>query len=126
MHRLVLACAASSALGCVYLPTPNPLALGPGDVTGLVTGVPPGQTGEPRPLSGVRVRLMQSALVKTTADDGRFTFRNLPAQEHRLELSWDATGDGNPDLSRVAAFTLKAHSQDRAWLDLGTLELLPP
>src|SRR5438477_66953 len=74
---------------CVYFPDKATPDLHPGDITGVVVGVPPGAAGEVRTLAGARVQRANSAIVRSTRDDGRFYIRNLPEGDHVLMLTYD-------------------------------------
>ena len=124
--RLCVAAAVSATvLGCLYRRDEPPIVLDQGDVTGVVVGVPPGQVGS-RALSAARVRVRGGAVLRSSAADGRFVLRNLPAGQHVVEIIWDPDRNGVADLGKVLAVPIRVRAGKRASVDLGTVELLRP
>ncbi|MEW5854197.1 MAG: FG-GAP-like repeat-containing protein [Myxococcota bacterium] len=117
-----------STVGCVYTFEKFPAHLGEGDVTGVVTGVLPGETGAPHPLAGVRVTLRGSTLNRKSRADGRFTLRNLPTGVHHITLSYDANDDGLPELARRIQVSIQPPPgrSARPSVDLGNIALVAP
>src|SRR5690606_5064033 len=67
--------------------------------------------------------LLRSSIVRTSKDDGVFTFRNLPTGDHRLLAEQDVTGDGVPDVMATVAFRIVDRQGTRGWVDVGTVNL---
>ncbi len=117
-----------AAAGCIYLVDRGPLdGLAGGDLAGRAVGVAPGSLDPPpTPLGGVTVTLLGTPRRVTTSAVGRFTLRNLAAGQHVLRLSLDQ--DNLPPADRVldVPFNLPTRNGQRAAMDLGDLQLLPP
>jgi hypothetical protein len=115
-------------VGCVYTFDTTPIALDEGDITGVLVGVRPGGTGEEAPLAGGRVKLIGSAIIRRSHEDGRVTLRNLPEGRHSLLVTYDEDGDDEPDLARqlLIPIEIPAGRSKRPHVDLGVVSLLPP
>lgn len=126
---LVLLTALLGFSGCVYLEDPDPLLkeMKPGDITGVLVGVPPGELSV-KPIAGGRVNVRDSALTRVTNAEGRFYVRNLPEGRHVLGMFLDSNNDRIPDLARqlMVPISVPAGRKERTRLNLGKITLLKP
>lgn len=130
--RTVARCCAvvlMATAGCLYQWDTDPIALGEGDITGVMVGVPPGEISVVnRGLAGGRVRVEKSVLTRSAASDGRFVLRNMPEGTHTLLMTYDPNRDGVPDLARQVRVPIRIppRQSKRSYVNMGDVELLPP
>jgi len=112
---------------CFYRLDQFPVDLKEGDIQVILVGALPGKIGV-QPLAGGRVSLARSGVTRTSREDGRVTFRNVPAGNHRLNLIYDPDGDRVPNLAARldVPIIVRDDGATRPAVDLGRVVLLEP